>query len=114
MTVGLKIKIEEENGITLMRVEGRLDAASSPTLENKINELIAGGKKQILMDFENVDYLSSAGIRLLLSTTKKLKAIEGKLSFCSINEEVMEIIKMAGFDTILTIYPTEKKAKEGF
>jgi anti-anti-sigma factor len=114
MSSGLNVKIEEEQDKTILRVEGRLDAASSPNLENKLNELIKAGKKRLLLDFTKVDYLSSAGMRLLLSVTKKLKSIDGKLNFCSVNEEVMEIIKMAGFERILAIYLTEKDALEGF
>jgi len=114
MTVGLNVKISEVNNKTIIRVEGRLDAASAPILENKLSELIAANKKQLVLDFAKVDYLSSAGMRLLLSTTKKLKASEGKLHFCSINEEVMEIIKMAGFERILSIFPTEQEALSAF
>jgi len=114
MTVGLNVKIEEDKEKTIVRVEGRLDATSAPILENKLSELITGKKKLIILDFAKVDYLSSAGMRLLLSTTKKLKAGDGKLHFCSINEEVMEIIKMAGFERILSIFPTEQEAHNAF
>lgn len=114
MTVGLNVKIENEAGKTIVRIDGRLDAASAPILENKLNELIAGEKKQIVLDFAKVDYLSSAGMRLLLSTTKKLNLNQGKLHFCCVNEDVMEIIKMAGFERILSIFPTEKEALKAF
>lgn len=114
MTVGLNVKINEVSRGTIIRVDGRLDAASAPILENKLNELIAAGKKRLILDLAKVDYLSSAGMRLLISTTKKLKAMEGKLHFCSINEEVMEIIKMAGFERILSIFPTEQEASNAF
>lgn len=114
MTVGLNVKIEEEKDKTIIRIEGRLDAASAPILENKLSEIIDGGKKLMVLDFAKVDYLSSAGMRLLLSTTKKLKAEGGKLHFCSISEEVMEIIKMAGFERILSIFPTEQEALKAF
>lgn len=114
MTAGLNVRINEVNSKTIIRVEGRLDAASAPILENKLGELIIAGKKQLVLDFAKVDYLSSAGMRLLLSTTKKLKASDGRLYFCSVNEEVMEIIKMAGFERILSIFPTEQEALNAF
>jgi len=114
MTVGLNVKINEVNQKTVLRIEGRLDAASAPVLENKLTELISSGKTQLVLDFAKVDYLSSAGMRLLLSTTKKLKSADGKLHFCSISEEVMEIIKMAGFERILSIYQTEQEAINAF
>ncbi|MCB1110769.1 MAG: STAS domain-containing protein, partial [Chlamydiia bacterium] len=51
---------------------------------------------------------------LLLSTTKKLKGVSGGLHLCSVSEEVMEIIKMAGFERIIHIFPTEQEALQGF
>ena len=114
MTVGLNIQIEEDRGITLIRVEGRLDAASAPLLEKKLVEQVEGGKTKLLIDFAKVNYLSSAGMRLLLSTTKKLKGISGGLHLCSVSEEVMEIIKMAGFERVIQIFPTEQEAFQAF
>ena len=114
MAFGLSIQIEEEQGIIIVRIEGRLDAASSPTLEKKLLEQIEKGKTQMALDFAKVEYLSSAGMRLLLSTTKKLKGNGGGLHCYSVGEEVMEIIKMAGFERIIQIFPTEQEALQGF
>lgn len=110
MTFGLSVKIREIDSKTVMQIDGRLDATSAPVLENKLAELITAEKKLLVVDFAKVDYLSSAGMRLLLSTTKKIKGMNGKLHFCSISDEVMEIIKMAGFERILHIFPTEEEA----
>ncbi len=110
MSIGLNVKIETEEERVIVRIEGRLDASFSPVLESKLRELIQDGKTQIILDFAKVYYLSSAGIRLLLSITKQLSAKGGHLYFCSINEEVMEIIKMAGFERILKIFKTKKEA----
>ncbi len=110
MSVGITFEVEDKGDITILRLEGRLDASSSPELESKLNEQIGQNRLKILVDFSRLDYLSSAGMRLLLSTTKKLKAKEGKLMLVSINDEVMEIIKMAGFERILQIFNTEKEA----
>lgn len=103
---------EEDIGdISAIRVSGRIDAITAPQLEKRIHGLVDNGKRKILLDFFDVDYLSSAGMRLLLSTTKKLKSLGGKLVVCSVDEDVLEIIKMAGFHTILNIVSTEEKAK---
>jgi anti-anti-sigma factor len=103
---------EETSGdIHIVRISGRIDAITSPQLEKRILMLIDNGGRKFLLDFFNVDYLSSAGMRLLLSCSKKLKSIGGKLVICSLDEDVLEIIKMAGFNTILHIATTEDKAK---
>jgi len=112
MTSGLSIIVEKKGPVAILRIEGRMDAASSPVLEVQLTNLIQQNFKNFLLDFSKVEYLSSAGMRLLLSMTKKLKASGSKLFFCSINDEVMEIIRMASFEKILSIYKTEKEALE--
>lgn len=114
MSAGINIQIEEDQGASIVRIEGRMDAASAPILERKLAEKIDEGKIKLVLDFAKVDYLSSAGMRLLLSTTKKLKGGKGGLHLCSVTEEVMEIIKMAGFERIIQIFPTEQEALQGF
>jgi anti-anti-sigma factor len=108
----LNIQVEDQQGKKILRIEGRIDATTTPILEKYVSDLFHQKQKWILMDFGKVDYLSSAGMRLMLSTTKKCKGLDGKLGFCNMNEDVMEIIKMAGFERILNIYSTEKEALE--
>lgn len=110
MSIGLTISIEEHQNKKIVRLDGRIDATSTPILEKKIAPLLEKQKQLVLIDFSKVDYLSSAGMRLLLSASKKLKAHGGKCLFCSMHEDVMEIIKMAGFERILSIYSTEAEA----
>ena len=110
MSIGLQIEVGEVEDKVILAIEGRLDAASSPVLEKKLNDLLEENRKKIILDFSNVEYLSSAGIRLLLAFTKKLKAQEGNLVIFSIGEDIMEIIKMAGFESILNIYATQEQA----
>jgi anti-sigma B factor antagonist/stage II sporulation protein AA (anti-sigma F factor antagonist) len=106
----MDVQIEQKGDIVVLRVEGRLDAASSPQLEDKLNSIIAAGYFKILLNLTNVDYLSSAGMRLLLSISKKLKHLEGKIVACGLNNEVLEVIKMAGFQQVLQLYPNEEDA----
>ena len=98
-----------ERGV-IIRLSGRIDAASAALLETKIGELMADGSPLLLLDMAQVDYLSSAGMRVLLSATKKLKGTEGGLRCYSLRKNVMEIIRMAGFERILSLYPTEQEA----
>ncbi|MBN1914887.1 MAG: STAS domain-containing protein [Parachlamydiales bacterium] len=110
MAQHLDIELEQFDEKVILRVEGRLDAASTPILEKKINALLEEGYSSLAIDFSSVEYLSSAGMRLLLSVTKNLKKKEGDLILFSIDEEVMEIIKMAGFENLFHICSTEKEA----
>ncbi|MDF2577528.1 MAG: spoIiaa [Chlamydiales bacterium] len=110
----MSINVTEEfkEGILVLKLKGRLDAIALPIVEKQINQHIDSGKTKVILDFAEVDYLSSAGMRLLLSATKKLKSIAGRLALCTVTEQVMQIIKLAGFDHILAIQPSEVKAIE--
>lgn len=97
------LKEEKKGNVTVLKLKGRLDAITSPRTEMRIFECINNGQHQILLNFSEVDYLSSAGMRMLLSTTKKLKTLSGKLVLCSVNVNVMDVLRMSGFDHVLEI-----------
>jgi anti-sigma B factor antagonist/stage II sporulation protein AA (anti-sigma F factor antagonist) len=110
MAIGLTIELEEIDKVVILRLDGRLDAATAPILDRKIQTLVADGRLQIALDFAYVDYLSSAGMRVLLSESRKLQGKQGTFVLFSLSSEVEEVLKMAGFDRILHIFPTEKEA----
>jgi anti-anti-sigma factor len=110
MSLGLKIDLEEIEGRTILRIQGRIDAQSAPVLERKIDQLIGEGRLHLLLDFEHIDYLSSAGMRTLLSAAKKIKAKNGMIVLFSLSSDVEEIIRMAGFEKILSICASEREA----
>lgn len=110
MGIGLQIELEEIENKIILRIDGRLDAASAPILEKKLNLLLDEHHYRLILDFTRVDYLSSAGLRVLLSITKKLKEKKGDLILFSLQEDVLDIVKLAGFEKILHICSNEKEA----
>ena len=114
MGLGLQIELEEIEHVVILRIDGRLDASTAPILERKIDFLINESHLKIALDFSHIDYLSSAGMRVLLSESKKMHNKQGKLVLFSINSDVEEILKMAGFDRILNVFPTQKEALQAF
>ncbi|MDX8430370.1 MAG: STAS domain-containing protein [Candidatus Algichlamydia australiensis] len=105
----IKIREEKIKGCPVLKVEGRLDAASTATLEARLSSHLEKGVDKILIDFSKIEYLSSAGMRLLLSVNKRLQEAGGFLGLYSLRESVREIVKLAGFEKILTIYADEKE-----
>ena len=97
----MNINIEKENGKVLMKIEGRLDTTTAPELEKSVNgegdEL-----KSLVLDFKGVDYISSAGLRVLLTAQKKMNA-QGYMELRGVNEAVMDVFEMTGFADILVI-----------
>ena len=110
----VSIKEEAKGDILVLRISGRLDAVSSPNAERKVFDYINKGQQKLLIDFSGVDYLSSAGMRMLLSVSKKLKTLTGKLILCSVTLNVMDVLKMSGFDHVLEIAMTEEDGLRKF
>lgn len=108
--MNIEIELEEVENKYIFRLQGRIDAITSPVLETKINQLIDQKRHNILLDFTNIEYLSSAGLRLLLSASKKLQALQGRLVIFALADEVLEIVKMAGFERVLSLAKQERDA----
>ena len=97
MTIEIKRNADE----TMIVLEGRLDTTTAPALDKTINEDI-DGTKTLILDFAGVEYISSAGLRVLLGAEKKMKKL-GSMRLLNVCEEVMEVFEMTGFADILTI-----------
>ena len=97
----MNINIEKENGATVIKIEGRLDTTTAPELEKTINN--EGAElKNLVLDFKGVDYISSAGLRVLLTAQKKMN-VQGSMELINVGEAVMDIFEMTGFADILVI-----------
>jgi len=100
--------------VTLVAMDGNLDTNTSVDAQDHVNGLIDNGAAKLLVDFEKVDFVSSAGLRVLLATAKKLGGIGGSLRICGLNEAVNEVFEISGFSTILEVFPTRDDALQGF
>ena len=108
------IKHDLKGDILILHMTGRLDAVSSPEAEHRVFDFINEGNHKLIFNLSGIDYLSSAGMRMLLSVTKKLKTFPGKLIICHITTNVMDVLKMSGFDHVLEIKETQDDAFRGF
>ena len=97
MTIEIKKNAEE----TIIKIVGRLDTTTAPALDKTINEDIAG-TKNLVLDVKELEYISSAGLRVLLGAQKKMQKI-GSMKLTNVCEEVMEVFEMTGFADILVI-----------
>ena len=97
MTIEIKKNQEE----TIIEIVGRLDTITAPALDKTINEDI-GDTKNLVLDVKGMEYISSAGLRVLLSAQKKMMKI-GSMKVTGVCEEVMEVFEMTGFADILVI-----------
>ena len=95
----LEIKKNEE--ATIIEVAGRLDTMTASSLDKAINEDI-GEVKNLILDLKNLEYISSAGLRVLLGAQKKMQKI-GSMKVVNVCQEVMDVLEMTGFADILVI-----------
>lgn len=97
----MNINITKTNDSAVLALEGRLDTTTAPELEKAINEE-GEALRNLVLDFCGVNYISSAGLRVLLSAQKKMNK-QGSMELINVSEEVMDIFEMTGFADILTI-----------
>lgn len=97
-------------GYTTLRFIGRLDATSSPAAEQKIDEVLSGGATVIILDLAGLAYMSSAGLRVILATAKKLSRLTGQLVLCGLQDGVRTVFEISGFVSIVKIVATEAEA----
>ncbi len=90
-----------DNGCLTLALQGRLDTTTAPLLEQELqNDL--DGLRTLRFDFEQLAYISSAGLRVLLATQKRMNQ-QGSMSLCHVNETIKEVFDITGFSELLTI-----------
>ena len=97
----MTIEIKKTETETIIEIVGRLDTITAPALDKTINEDI-GDTKNLVLDVKGMEYISSAGLRVLLGAQKKMQKI-GSMKVTGVCEEVMEVFEMTGFADILVI-----------
>ena len=97
----MKIEIKRTAEETTIELVGRLDTTTAPALDKTINEDIAD-TKNLVLNLKGLEYISSAGLRVLLGAQKKMQKI-GSMKVTNVREEVMEVFEMTGFADILVI-----------
>ena len=97
----LNIQKQIENGTVVFALEGRLDTMTAPNLDQELESSL-DGVKELVLDFESLEYISSAGLRVLLTAQKMMNG-QGTMKVTHVNETVQEIFDVTGFSEILTV-----------
>jgi anti-sigma B factor antagonist len=99
----MEIVTAKQNDISIFKLQGRLDSNTAPEFEETIFNDIKAGTLKMVVDFGNLDYISSAGLRVILKATKELKRSEGSFVLCDMKDYVKEVFEISGFDSFLPI-----------
>ena len=110
----MKIHTRDENDVKIVLFDGELDTNTSPEAEAHLDELRASGIQKILLNFEKLDFISSAGLRVLLANAQQLSSAGGELRLCNLNVNVKEVFDISGFSTLLMVFENEAKGLSGF
>jgi len=96
----------------IIKIEGRIDGLTSKQVSAELDEIISSGVKNIILDFTGVYYLSSAGIRVFISSMKDINTIGGQLYFVSLSHHIMEIFKISGLSNVFKVFESYQELTE--
>jgi anti-anti-sigma factor len=108
------ITLKEADDVKIMAFEGQLDSTTSPNAEIEINQQLDNGASKLLINFENLNYISGAGLTVLLATVKKLKAKGGQMRICGLNGAVEEVFEISGLNSVFGVMVSESEALSDF
>ena len=104
----MQVVTSEQGCVGIIALTGRIDATTASSFETSCRELLDSGAKKVVVDLGGVEYISSAGLRVILTMVKAAAA--ATLAFCSMQSMVAEVFKISGFSSMLPIYATRDEA----
>ncbi len=106
----MEIREEKTGSLVVVALEGRVDGHSGPELEQRVTAIVERGDARVLLDCEKMEYISSAGLRVVLVGAKKCQASGGKLALCALQPACKQVMEISGFLNMLDCYETRADA----
>jgi anti-sigma B factor antagonist len=110
----LDISVRSFKRVQLIHIAGRVDSNTAPEMDQTLKELMKKGNYNLVVELSGINYLSSAGLRALVSALRECKKWRGDVCLVNPSERVLEVLKLAGLDTLFTIYDNETEAVASF
>ncbi len=107
----MKIETRVEQDIHILVITGRLDALTAPEAEVVLNRAVDDGASRMVVNLAGLEYISSAGLRVLLATAKRLAREDGKMVLCALQDDVRQVFEISGLLFVLTVAATEDMAR---
>ncbi len=101
----MEIAREQDGEVAIVRLTGRFDSSAAPSAETGFNAALGAGVPRLAVDMTGLEYISSAGLRVLLVMAKKIQQAGGKVALFGLVPNVREVFSVSGFDTIFSIQP---------
>ncbi len=106
----MEVNTERENGTLIAKVEGRVDGANAREFEDALEAAISEDDRAVVMDFEALSYISSAGLRVILLTARTLRERDREFVVCSLSDPIREVFEISGFDKIIPVHVSRSEA----
>ena len=106
----MDVTTERQDGVLSAQVGGRIDGSNGAEFEEAIRTAIEESDRAVIMDFEKLVYISSAGLRAILLTAKSLGNRNAKFALCSLSDQIREVFEISGFDKVIAIHPSKAEA----
>ena len=106
----MEVKTERHEYTLIAKVEGRVDGANAREFQVALETAIGAGEPAVILDVEQLSYISSAGLRVILLTAKSSRNQKAKFAVCSLSEPIREVFEISGFDKIMSIHTSQAEA----
>jgi anti-sigma B factor antagonist len=106
----MDMQLREQGSFTVVSPHQRLDTTTAVEAQEELSGLVGRGVRRIVVDFSDVSFVGSAGLRVLLATAKQLRAVGGDLRVCSLNETVQEVFEISGFTDLFPVFVSAQEA----
>lgn len=110
----METSVEQRGNVSTVRIAGRVDGGTADVLQQVFTSEVAAGHHELVADFREVDYTSSAGLRVLLGTVKEARSRGGDLRLAGPRPEVLNVLELSGFTGILKVFDTVEGAVASF
>lgn len=110
----MEITFSDVGDVKVARFDGMIDTVTAADVEAALSQLLSNEATKVLLNFEQLSYINSIGLRVILVTAKQLKRSEGELRICCLNEPVQEVFDITGFSSILNVHLSEQEALDAF
>lgn len=113
---GCKMEIIQEkvNDVVIVEIKGRLDVTTASDLEQVFTKLLSENQNKVLVECRELEYISSAGLRVLLNAAKQYNKVSGQIMLAGLSQNVKQVFEISGFTSIFPIYATRDEALKAF
>ena len=98
----MEVKFNKQDSTLTVVISGNIDTVTAPELDAQLQENIPG-IKDLILDFAAVDYISSAGLRVILMANQQMEDVDGNMTVKNVNDDVRDVFEMTGFDSLLNL-----------